>query len=115
MSINSVLKEMKEVYEQAILSDGAKAQTSLIRSQKLINLLHNLVKKEFINLGINSDLIHPLYGQTKPEVKIKGKLKAKDQDITIIPSNITVQDINNKASCVERILAVNVRSQLSSM
>ncbi len=115
MSIQEVLMEMKNVYEQAILRDGSKAQTSLIRSQKLINLLHNLVKKEFLDLGVNPDLIHPLLGKTKPEIKIKGKLKAKDQDITIIPPEITTQNIKEKNACIERILAVNVRSQLSSM
>lgn len=115
MSINEILKQMKDEYEFAISSNGSEAQTSLICSQRLINILHNKVKSEFLNLGVNSSLVLPPLGETKPEIKIAGLLKAKSQDVCIIPKDISLNDIKNNHSGIERILTVNVRSQLSSM
>ncbi len=115
MSLDEVLKRMKEEYESAISSNGSEAQTSLIRSQKLIHILHNQVKLEFINLGIDTNLIYPSQGATKPEIKIEGFLKAKSQDVCIVPNHMSLKDIQNKCLKTERVITINVRSQLSSM
>ncbi len=123
MTIGSILLQMKTEFESAIIKNGATAQTSLIRSQKLINILHNQVKEEFIKLNVPSCSIYPPLGYSNPEVKISGLLKAKDQDICIIPNSIPqsqivitktkakLLDMNN----IETVISVNIRSQLSSL
>lgn len=109
--------------------DGLVAKTSLIRSQKLIYELHEFVKDEFINYGINSKLIFPPKNQSTPEINISGRFKQKQQDVCIVPD-----DIDDKLEVIdwgilkysgkktpygaykeERILSVNLRSQLSSL
>lgn len=109
--------------------DGLVAKTSLIRSQKLIYELHEFVKDEFINYGINSELIFPPKNQSTPEINISGRFKQKQQDVCIVPD-----DIDDKLEVIdwgilkysgketpygaykeERILSVNLRSQLSSL
>lgn len=110
-------------------SDGLVAKTSLIRSQKLIYELHEFVKDEFIYYGIDPKLIYPPKNQSKPEINISGIFKQKQQDVCIVPDHI-----NNKLELInwgvlrnskketpygaykeERILTVNLRSQLSSL
>lgn len=112
-----------------LFSDGLVAKTSLIRSQKLIYELHEFVKDEFINYGINPDLIFPPKNEAEPEVNISGRFKQKKQDVCIVPD-----DIDDKLELIdwgilrysgketpygaykeERILTVNLRSQLSSL
>ncbi len=123
MQINESLYQMKTEFEAAIIKNGASAQTSLIRSQKLINILHNQVKHEFIKLGVNGCLIYPHLHECKPEVKISGLLKAKNQDICIIPSLIPKDKFIIKGSKtelidnvnIEKVISINVRSQLSSL
>lgn len=115
MNMNDVLLSIKNVYEAAITSatfngntydNGLKAKEALIRSQELINLLHNVVKSQLIEEGIDPTLIHPALNKTKPELKIAGFLKSKNQDICVVPRT---GDENDKT------IAINVRSQLSSM
>lgn len=120
--IDNALLQIKTEFESAIIKNGAMAQTSLIRSQKLINILHNQVKKEFIKLGINPNSIYPHIGECHPEIKMTGLLKAKYQDICIIPSSISNKCVikNTRAELLEndkidRVLSINIRSQLSSM
>lgn len=123
MTIDNILLQMKTEFESAILENGSTAQTSLIRSQKLINILHNQVKKEFINLGIPGCIIYPPLGNNNPEIKISGLLKAKDQDICIIPNTVPQsQIIINKTKAklidnnnIETVISINIRSQLSSL
>lgn len=110
-------------------NDGLVAKTSLIRSQKLIYELHEFVKDEFINYGIDPKLIFPPKNQSTPEINISGRFKQKQQDVCIVPD-----DIDDKLEVIhwgtlrysgketpygaykeERILTVNLRSQLSSL
>ncbi len=93
-------------FDDRIYQNGNKAKEAYIRSQKLINLIHDFIKNEFVDLGIEPHNIVPPLGYSKPELKLKGFLKEKTQDICIVPS---------KESNPEEILSVNVRSQLSSM
>lgn len=88
--------------------NGAKAKEALIRSQSLIYELHEFVKEEFISYGVKPEEITPPLGQSKPERKLIGFFKAKDQDVCIIPQGISEEN-------EECILATNVRSQLSSV
>lgn len=50
--------------------NGLKAKESLIRSQTLIYHLHDFVKQEFQDYGVQGDRIFPPLGQNKPERKV---------------------------------------------
>ena len=117
MNIGDTLLRIKSEYESAIRTatfsgdnydNGAKAKEALIRSQRLINYLHEFVKGEFLGQGVNTNKIVPRLDSDDPEMSIDGFFKPKKQDICIIPA------ITLKLE-TERIITVNVRSQLSSL
>lgn len=110
--------------------NGLEAKTSLIRSQKLIYELHEFAKEEFEYYGVDPSLIFPPLQKGKPEIKLTGKFKQKDQDVSIVPKTIIDEEgpitwglvgaSGNRISPYgsykeERILALNVRSQMSSV
>lgn len=115
--------------EGRIFDNGSLAKESLIRSSRLIGYLHECVKEELICHKVKSGNIFPPLGSSHPEIKITGFLKQKDQDITIIPSNVDKEEIlvdwgplkheNTKDSFginyTSNCLIINVRSQLSSL
>lgn len=121
------LRRIKNNMENAIENGGAQAQTSLIRSGKLINELHEFIKEELIERGINGFNISPHRGQTNPEITLFGSFKKKAQDVTVLPSveTTTPERIKEGPLCGEidpigsdrsnRSIAINVRSQLSSL
>lgn len=127
--IDEQLLQFKTLIEDAIRTGGAKGKESMIRSSTLINLIHDAVKHEFIASSVNPTNIYPRLGNTKPELKLAGFLKQKDQDICIVPSNITTIStaitwgplaFENKTDnygfdFTTNILVVNVRSQMSSL
>jgi len=92
------LQEMKNIYEDAIRNGE---YTSLIRSKKFINLLHEYVIEEL------KKRVEPSWVVT--DKKVYGFPKTKEQDIIIQPPQ------NGRNVSVGPILAVNVRSQLSSI
>ncbi len=94
----SKLSQMKTVYEQAICEGK---YTSLIRSKNLINLLHEFVIEEL------KTRVEPSWVVT--DKKVYGFPKTKQQDILVRPP----QNGNNVS--VGPIMAINVRSQLSSI
>lgn len=127
--IDEQLIKFKSLIEESIVLGGAKGKESTIRSSALINLVHDAVKKEFIDAGINPDNIYPKFGETSPEIKLAGFLKQKDQDVCIVPSNIrkVSTTINWGPLAFENktdpygfefstnTLVINVRSQMSSL
>lgn len=127
--IDHQLFQFKNMIEQSIIDGGAKGKESVIRSSALINLVHDAVKNEFINKGVNPNNIFPPFEEKKPELKVAGFLKQKDQDICVVPSHIkkTPTIINwgplafeNKRDpygfeYTTNTLVVNVRSQMSSL
>ncbi len=124
MNIHQILLQIKNDFDRAITTarfngntyaNGNKAKEALIRSQKIINLIHEFVKNDFVNCGVPSKMIFPPVGCSNPEIKIKGFLKSKNQDVTIIPneSQIVLSDTDSPDN--ETILSVNIRSQLSSL
>lgn len=127
--IDKQLLHFKKRIEESIITGGAKGKESIIRSSVLINLIHDAVKKEFILAGVNSSNIYPHFGDTKPELKMAGFLKQKNQDICIIPSNILKEStiinwgplaFENKIdpygfNYSTNTLVINVRSQMSSL
>lgn len=136
--MQNTVNQIKTILESTITSatfngasypNGQKAKESLIRSQKLINLVHEKVKQELIAHKVKPNNILPPLNQSKPELELTGFFKKKNQDICVIPSNITKisRTINwgplgheNLLDCYgeefsKNVLSINVRSQLSSL
>ncbi len=99
----------------------------MIRSSRPINNIHDAVKSSLIAAGISHKRIHPTLGATSPELKLAGFLKHKHQDVCVspdghVPVNEILQDglLMEAAdfygrAYTERVLAINIRSQLSSL
>lgn len=109
---------------------GRDAKEALIRSQKLINHIHEVVKlslhEELTNRNIAHE-IHPPIGFSSPELAVAGFIKKKYQDVVIIPNRLRrvseeidegldIGEIDNIGkSTSEKLIVVGVRSQLSSI
>lgn len=128
ITIQEAVNQFKELIERSIVDGGESKKTSAIRSQKPINIIHDAVKAEFIRHRVKPECISPLYGHSDPELSLSGFFKSKDQDICIKPLNIPEQEeilnfdgiLKGKRDpygfdLTEKILSVNVRSQLSSI
>lgn len=127
--IDNQLVIFKNMIEESIKTGGVKGKESMIRSSQLINLIHDAVKYELIQLGVARNQIFPRFGDKKPEIKLAGFLKQKDQDVCVVPSNIRKQpliiDWGPMAFQRKRdpygyeysnnTLVINVRSQMSSL
>lgn len=127
--IDKQLLQFKELLEDAIKSGGVKGKESIIRSSTLINLIHDSVKYELIQSGIDQNQVYPRFGDSKPEMKIAGFLKQKDQDVCVAPKNIPInsrkitwgplsnEDITDTygEEYTRNTLVINVRSQMSSI
>lgn len=107
-------------------SNGHEAKEALIRSQTLIMNIHELVKTSiYERLNKDNWKVHPPIGKTKPELKIYGLLKAKNQDIvfttgainpTIIDFGINQGKIDPIGlEATEKSIVIGVRSQMSSV
>lgn len=96
--LSGKLQEMKDVYEDAIRNGE---YTGLIRSKRLINLLREYVIEEL------KRRVEPSWIVT--DKKVYGFPKTKEQDIIIQPPQ------NGRNVSVGPIMAINVRSQLSSI
>lgn len=98
-ALTKTLQEMKNVYENAIKIGK---YTELIRSKKLIEMLHEFAIGE-LRKRVPAEWIYkdkPLYGYPK----------TKTQDILIQP-----QQDSGKNLSVGPLMSINVRSQLSSI
>lgn len=127
--IDNQLETFKNMIEDAIKSGGAKGKESIIRSSQLINLIHDAVKYELISCGVDPDQIFPHLKESKPEVKLAGFLKQKNQDVCVLPKNICEKPLTidwgpmafqKKKDLYgfeysEHTLVINVRSQMSSL
>ena len=124
MDINRSLTEVKKILELAIEEEGTVGKRNIIRTSQPIQVIHELVKEGLIEHGVKKDLIYPSLGSSLGEVGITGFIKKKNQDIVVIPegveqkaeyiSDLEVLDPYGK-NFSERILSINVRSQLSSV
>ncbi|MCX6740346.1 MAG: restriction endonuclease [Candidatus Parcubacteria bacterium] len=124
MDIEIILKKIKKEFDHSIktatfngsrYSNGNKAKEALIRSQKIINYIHEYVKSDFVNNGVKKNKIYPPLNKSNPELKIKGFLKSKNQDVSILPSPDYLEHSLSGDPKAERIITVNIRSQLSSL
>src|SRR3989338_7939051 len=124
MGIHKILEKIKVNFDTAITTakfggkkyrNGHKAKEALIRSRRIINLIHEFIKKEFERCGVPTQMIYPPIGHSSPEIKIRGFLKSKNQDVAIIPTTQLVTLTNTISPEVAKVLSVNIRSQLSSL
>lgn len=127
--IDGQLLQFKQMIEDSIRTGGTKGKESMIRSSLLINLIHDAVKYELICSGVAPERIFPPYQCTKPELKLAGFLKQKDQDVCVVPKNIRQVPtpitwgplaFESKVDpygfeFTEKTLIINVRSQMSSL
>ena len=109
--------------------NGLKAREALIRSEKLIQKIHELTKvsldKELKNKGFSEYEIHPPLGQPSPEKDVWGLLKKKKQDVVILfkqPSKEKITEGPLKGDydllgkeATKNSIVIGVRSQLSSI
>jgi hypothetical protein len=109
--------------------DGQKAKEALIRSQSLIQNVHEAVKVSMLKTlqrqsSFNWEVFPPL-NATKPELKIFGLIKGKDQDVVFLrdrPEKFVFNDGPNQGQvdqvgplATERAIIIGVRSQMSSV
>ncbi len=138
ISLQEAVLQIKGLIESAIINgavdrdgnpiNGCDAKNNIIRTQIPICLLHDAVKSAFIREGVNPNRILPPLGQHQGELKVYGFIKAKNQDVCFLPNNahrrtetlsfdgILRGEIDSLGyDYTERVLSVNVRSQLSSV
>jgi hypothetical protein len=109
--------------------NGQKAKEALIRSQSLIQNIHEAVKVSMVKSLAESSrhkwTVWPPVNETKPELKIFGAIKGKNQDIVFLrnaPEEYIFQDGPNHGEvdrigpvATENSIVIGVRSQMSSV
>lgn len=126
MTINEALENFKSLINDSIIEGGGNAKNAMIRSSRPILNIHEAVKLQLINNGVNPDLIFPPLGNRTPELKLAGSLKQKDQDICIIPDLDKTEEILSEGlldgtvdiygfNFTNKTISINVRSQVSSV
>jgi hypothetical protein len=108
IEMQEALNKIKFDIENSIKNYGESGKNALIRTQKPIKLIHNVVKTTILNFGVHPSLINPDLNRLKrianpskrvnnrpiilkdKELSLAGYLKTKNQDISIIPENIHV-------------------------
>jgi len=137
--LQAAIDGMKHALEEAIrtatfngrkYANGQRAKEALIRSQRLILPIHEVVKQslaEELNRRRRRFEIHPPIGASAPELKISGFIKAKNQDVVVLFDGDTAEaeqiqngpltgeqdGVGHRQS--ERSIVVGVRSQMSSV
>lgn len=127
INLQQAVNEIKKSIEKAIKTGGTSAKNNLIRSQKPIKLLHEVVKSELINKGVNANLLSPKLSESNGELGLAGFFKKKNQDVSVVSNRLvkTSEQLNFQGilygtydsyglNFTEQTLTVNVRSQLSS-
>lgn len=128
ITLNKGLETIKQLIENAIITNGEAGKKAVINSSQTINILHEIVKSDLISKGINPILIKPKLGTTSPEIQLAGFLKFKTQDVCVFPNHLQLLpeeiDFNGLHTgkkdqygelFSEHILTINLRSQLSSL
>lgn len=115
-------------FGQSVYENGLRAKTALIRSERLIQKIHEVTKiglyEELIKYGLKHQM-HPPIGYNSPELDVWGLLKKKQQDIVILfnPSirekietgPMKGQDDELGSKATKHAIVIGVRSQLSSI
>lgn len=110
VQMQATLNQIKADIDAAIVANGESGKNALIRTQKPIKLIHNVVKTAFLNIGVHPSLINPELSRlrkvanpparinNKPvvlkdkELPLAGYLKTKNQDVSIVPNNIHIYE-----------------------
>lgn len=127
ITLQNAVNEIKKSIETAIKKSGTDGKNNLIRSQKPIKLLHEVVKAELIRNGVSTKCLNPPLRQSHGELSLSGFFKKKDQDICAVPNKVKAkkeilnfqgilygQEDKYGFNFTEKTLSINVRSQLSS-
>jgi hypothetical protein len=127
LTINKAVENFKTLIDSSIKEGGNKGKTAMIRSSKPILNIHEAVKVQLIQNGVNKGLIHPPLGERSPELKLAGFLKQKNQDLCVSPNDIDptseilkiglLNGIEDEIGeeCTKKTLTINIRSQISSI
>lgn len=127
ITIEHAVEGFKYLIESSILEGGIKAKEAMIRSSRPINNIHEAVKSELIRKGIPPRRIYPKLGETKPELKLAGFIKQKNQDVCVIPEDqLPVSEVMTEGilreetdyygkEYTEKTISINIRSQMSSL
>lgn len=137
--LRTAIAESKEAMSHAITTasygnrtydTGLSAKTGLIRSESLIQRIHE-VTKQSVHAELNrrniKHEIHPPLGAKSPELNVWGLLKKKKQDVVILAQGIEtepeliqrgpltgqIDELGRQAT--NRSIVIGVRSQLSSI
>ena len=137
--LRTAVAEIKEVMYQSITTasygnrtydTGLSAKTGLIRSESLIQRIHEVTKQsvhaELNRRNINHE-VHPPLGARSPELNVWGFLKKKKQDVVILAEDVEAEseliregpltgqmdELGRRAT--SRSIVIGVRSQLSSI
>lgn len=127
MTINKAVKNFKTLIDKSIKEGGNKGKTAMIRSSKPILNIHEAVKTQLIEQGVNKKLIFPPLNSRSPELKLAGFLKQKNQDVCVTPNDLDAtveilevgllngQEDEFGKEFTKKILTINIRSQISSI
>ena len=127
ITLQTAVNEIKNSIEAAIKKAGTEGKNNLIRSQKPIKLLHEVVKAELIRNKVAPECLNPPLDQSNGELSLSGFFKKKNQDICAVPKKVKAnketlnfqgilygQEDKYGFDFTEKALSINVRSQLSS-
>jgi hypothetical protein len=125
-SIQKAIENFKELIEASIIENGAKGKEAMIRSSRPILNIHEAVKVELVEAGINEDLIFPPLNSRTPELKLAGSRKQKNQDVCVVSNLDKAEEILEEGllqnvvdeygeKFTERTISINIRSQISSI
>lgn len=125
--LQEAVNEIKKSIENAIITSGTPGKNNLIRSQKPIKLLHEVVKSELIMNNVNENLLSPKLSESNGELGLAGFFKKKNQDVSVVSNSLVKTEelldfqgilLGTKDSYglnfTEQTMTINVRSQLSS-
>lgn len=136
--LQSAVTRMREILEKAIISgeaggkrhaNGQEAKNAAIRSSKPIQEIHSITRDALFfaisNAYLDTFQIYPPLENTKPELKLAGLLKSKNQDATITIKDHIPETLDSGArdgeidqvgfAATDSAMAIGVRSQLSSV
>ena len=137
--LRNAIAEIKEAMRQVITTasygdrtydTGLSAKTGLIRSESLIQRIHEVTKQSLhseLNFREIEHEIHPPLGAKSPELTVWGLLKKKKQDIVILAGNMEAEpeliQVGPLAGQMDELgrrvtnqsIVIGVRSQLSSI
>jgi len=127
INLQRAVNEIKKAIEEAIKTAGTNGKNNLIRSQKPIKLLHEVVKSELIRNNVNQSLLSPKLSESNGELGLAGFFKKKNQDVSVVSNSLVKEEelLNFQGilygtkdsyglNYTEQTLTINVRSQLSS-